>query len=201
MRIIGGIFAVLFSAITLSACGAVSDYSKIGAGKPPPPQLAAVLEQCRTAARVEVFEGLPHPMFEKESLAREQRRRDVLQNNGFGFYTPALTMTRRDRERLIAGVSAESSFMRWKGPKFCGGFHPDLLVRFHQPSGAPVDVHLCFGCGEAMFYAAGVQVHVDIYDAQSDDWEGIQKRYQKKRPPGKMWQLQADGVPLRSSLN
>jgi hypothetical protein len=143
--------------------------------------LGELLELCRSAQKVEVFEGLPHPSWERELLAQEQARRDVFRNHDFSFYQPPLLLPAPDRDRLISEVTRRRTFMAWRGPKKCGGFHPDLLLRFHHSSGV-VDVHLCFGCGEAIFYGPHSRAHVDFSEATSDRWEEIQKRNQTKRP-------------------
>lgn len=174
----------------LAACTLLRpDYSYPGGSKPQQIEsdvashrnLAGLLDLCRTAPRVDIFEGLPHPMAERELFAREQRRSDVFRNHDFRFYTPALSLPRNGRVRLLTGVTRESSFMPWRGPKLCGGFHPDLLLRFHHFS-AVVDVHLCFGCGEAIFYGPATRAHVDFSEKTAETWRKIQRHNRAKRP-------------------
>ena len=139
-----------------------------------------LLAHCRAAQRVDIFEGLPHP-HERKLFAREQKRRDIFRNHDFDFYVPALNLSKHDHWQLVSGVRCKSAFTSWTGPKYCGGFHPDLLLRFYD-STAVVDVHLCFGCGEAIFYGDGSSSHVEFSFRNQEKWKEIQQRNRTKRP-------------------
>jgi hypothetical protein len=143
--------------------------------------LGPLLDLCRNASRMEVFEGLPHPYFETQLMQKELLRADVTMNHGFGFYTPALKLNSGDVQTLRTEVCQKSAYKKFAGMKSCGGFHPDLLLRYHTTQGI-VDTHLCFGCNEAIFFGPQTRAHVDIEQAPSDRWMTIQQNYQTKRP-------------------
>jgi hypothetical protein len=151
------------------------------------PNLPALLEACRGAQKVEVFEGLPHPFWEPKLWGREERRKDVFWNHGFGFYVPALALSRQDRDRLLSSATRRATYFPWGGPKLCGGFHPDLLLRFHHSIGV-IDVHLCFGCNEVIFYGLSSRSHVDLSEVAAHQWKEIQERNRTKRPPPEKWE-------------
>ena len=183
MNCFARIFAALCVAFVFAACQAQdTDFSRRKTQEPLPGNLEGLMAQCRAASRVEIFEGLPHPMNESALLEQELRRGVVFQNHGFGFYSPALSVPQGERDRLVSEVMAAAAFMPYSGPKFCGGFHPDLLVRFHLGGGGKVDVQLCFGCNEAIFYGASESAKVDIEPTAEYSWQAFHRRHWKKRP-------------------
>jgi hypothetical protein len=183
----------LFLAVGLTACTSPKpDFRRAGAALRPDLRAAAasferlpgVLARCRGASHVEVFEGLPHPTGtpgEVRAYARESRRGDTFANHGFRFYSPAMSLSKFRRTRILCEVVRTSSYEAWGGMKFCGDFHPDLLVRFHCPTGV-IDLHLCFGCFEAKFFEGATLVHVDIRDGTAEKLERIQQASRTKRP-------------------
>ncbi len=147
-------------------------------------QLPGLLARCKVASRIEVFEGLPHISFERHELARESKRADTFLNHGFRFYSPAMRLPSADRTKVLSRVIRNSSYEAWLGPKFCGGFHPDLLVRFHLEAGV-IDLHLCFGCNEAKFFDGTTLAHVNISTNIADELERVQQACRSKRPAPK----------------
>lgn len=147
-------------------------------------RLSGILERCRAASRVEIFEGLPHPHWERASLARERRRADTFENNGFRFYSPAMSLPLSQQRQLLSRALKDSTYRQWMGPSFCGGFHPDYLVRFHSDTGI-IDLHLCFGCAEAEFFENGILSHLNLRERVSDALARLQKANRIKRPPMK----------------
>jgi len=148
-------------------------------------RLLGILERCRAASRVEIFEGLPHPRWERESLVKESQRADTFENHDFRFYSPAMPLPLSQRRQLLSRVLKDSNYRQWQGYKLCGGFHPDFLVRFHCVTGI-IDLHLCFGCAEAEFFENGIINHVNLKERVSNFLERLQKANRMKRPP---WRL------------
>lgn len=143
-------------------------------------RLAATLARCRNSS-AEIFEGLPHPRWEKQALAAESRRSDTFQNHDFGFYRPAMALPQPARSLLLDRIQTLTTYQPWGGPKSCGGFHPDLLVRFTS-DGGPIDLHLCFGCSEAMIYDGLSFILVDMKEPVSDKLQQLQETHREKRP-------------------
>ncbi len=143
--------------------------------------LDGLLRMCGKAAKVELFEGLPHPYWDKELLKKEEKRPDVFQNHGFGFYSPAIKLPDSDHKLLFSKVTRVDSYTPWLGPRACGGFHPDYLIRFHGRQGV-VDLHLCMGCSMAVFYGPKTKADVDIHPSVHDAWRPIPYRNLIKRP-------------------
>jgi hypothetical protein len=116
-----------------------------------------------------------------ETLARESKRADTFRNHDSRFYSPAMPLSSAQRSKVLSRVIRDASYEAWSGPKFCGGFHPDLLVRFHCDSGV-IDLHLCFGCGEAKFFDGEGLVHVDVRESVADGLKKVQRSSRTKRP-------------------
>lgn len=183
---------LIFALLTITATGCVSpgrDFSwasptereRLKAEVDSYRRLDSLIHRCNRSASTEVFEGLPHLMFERKALERESARSDTFVNHGYRFYSPAMQLPASAARRLIGLTKTASSYLVWRGPKYCGGFHPDLVVRFHRPEGV-IDVHLCFGCREAQFYDGATTAHVDLREGVAYSLQKIQEEHRAKRP-------------------
>jgi len=94
---------------------------------------------------VRVYEGLPHQLFESESLEREIARDDVIQLGDFPFYSPPSKST----AAIAKFLSDDSNFDLFRGEKRCGGFHPDYAVEWQYGENL-VCAQICFGCHEVL---------------------------------------------------
>lgn len=139
------------------------------------------LRMCKQASKVEVFEGLPHQMFEPELLAQEQQRSDVFQNRDFDFYEPALSLPGDEFDCFISRVVSRRTYRAWRGFKACGGFHPDFLLRFHSADGT-IDVQICLGCGEALLFGRDGYSYVEISEFARNNWQTLREKSRTKRP-------------------
>ncbi|MBX3449419.1 MAG: hypothetical protein KF777_07665 [Planctomycetaceae bacterium] len=139
------------------------------------------LQMCKRASKVEVFEGLPHQMFEPELLAQEQQRSDVFQNHDFDFYEPAFSLPGDEFDGFISKVVSRRTYRAWQGFKACGGFHPDFLLRFHSADGI-IDIQICLGCGEALLFGRDGYSYVEISEFARERWKTLQEKSRTKRP-------------------
>jgi hypothetical protein len=145
-------------------------------------RLGALLETIRDDSPAAVFEGLPHPQAESDVYASESRRKDTFTNHGFKFYTPHYYWGGKGTGAITHIARSLETYNRWTGPKFCGGFHPDLLVRFGRGR-ETVDCHICLGCGEAIFFTATDMIHVNLEaaaDKQLQIWQRFKMMYRPK---------------------
>lgn len=168
------VIAALFAAIAGLAC-----YDPSGLRRDA--DFNRMLQLCKRASKVEVFEGLPHQMFEPELLAQEQQRSDVFQNHDFDFYEPALSLPDDEFDCFISRVVSRRTYRAWQGFKACGGFHPDFLLRFHGAD-STIDVQICLGCGEAVLFGGDGYSYVDIDEFARNSWETLREKSRTKRP-------------------
>lgn len=151
-------------------------------GKPAPVSAAAgVLAELRATEQVRVYEGLPHQAHEAEVLQKELRRRDVTRIGGYPFYTPSKPARNASVLRRILGDPG--SFAMYRGPKTCGGFHPDYAVTW-QAGGPTRSALICFGCGEMLLSADGSWLPYNIRDRALAELRTALAPYAAKRPPG-----------------
>ncbi len=139
----------------------------------------ALLERCRGANRVEIFEGLPHQ--DSVEFLRESLRPDTFVSHGFAFYRPAMTFSPRRVQSFAAPLVGNAAHSPWSGMKFCGPYHPDYMLRFHDSAGC-VEMHFCLGCGEAVFHTGATSVRTDVAEHVRQPCERALDRRRQKRP-------------------
>ena len=134
------------------------------------------------ASAIHVYEGLPHQRWESKALAREKGRADVIEVEGFPFYTPFEVATTDDAKQLAKLVSSHSSFRKYSPGKRCGGFHPDYLIEWKH--GRKVyHCLVCFGCGEVKLSRVGLGKMLDISQKAEAKFKALLTNYGGKRPP------------------
>jgi len=132
------------------------------------------------AISVNVYEGLPHHMFERDLLTTESKRKDTEMIGSFGFYTPPIAVTNPEVLKRI--LSSPDTIQMFAGEKRCGGFHPDYVVQWSSEDGSRFFAQICFGCHE-IIYSDGKNEY--RYDFESEPFEKLKKElapYAKKRP-------------------
>lgn len=135
------------------------------------------------SARVNVYEGLPHGMFERELLAEESKRKDTEGIGSYRFYSPAVAAA--DPAAIKRILSSAESIRVFEGEKLCGGFHPDYAVEWFGEDGSRYHAQICFGCHE-IIYSDGKKEY--RYDLENEPFQKLRKElapYAKKRPRDK----------------
>ena len=143
--------------------------------------LAPLAAAIATADRTTLFEGLPHPVWEKGGLAAELKAKKTVQTHGFPFYAEPLPLKAEDAKALTALAANPKSFQKWAGAKLCGGFHPDYLVEWAVGKEA-YRMQVCFGCHEVKMFGPKAAVCVDMSDDGLHGLEKVLKPYRKDRP-------------------
>ena len=141
----------------------------------------ALRDALRRSKTVEVYEGLPHQMFERGLLEREMERDDVKQIDGFPFYTPAVAAEGRVLQELKVLISDEKTYLKYSGEKKCGGFHPDYTVQWRREENV-YWVLICFGCEEVIFTDGGKSLKYDLNSDVKDKLRAPLAGFDKKRP-------------------
>lgn len=137
--------------------------------------------------QMNLYEGLPHQLFERESLTSELLTKPVVYRCKYPFYREPLSLAETDANQLKVLVSRENAFQRFYPPpgrffgKACGGFHPDYCIEW-QHQRKRYDALVCFGCNEIKFCGARIFVHYDITEGAANEFEQILKSYRKNRP-------------------
>ena len=136
-------------------------------------------ESIALAREINIYEGLPHQMFESASLKEEMKRSDTTQIAKFPFYIPPIVA--KDDQNLRTILSAPASLVAFGGEKMCGGFHPDYCVSW-EVDGKTFNALVCFGCHEILLETGGKSFR---YDLTKDAYDGLRKAlspFRLKRP-------------------
>jgi len=95
-----------------------------------------------------LYEGLPHPEAHEELFTNELKEKRTIKLEGHAFYEEQVSPKEDLGERLRELCSDRANLGRYRGGKFCGGFHPDWCLEFRD-DGRVYRVLVCFGCREA----------------------------------------------------
>jgi len=147
-----------------------------------------VYDSVRHAERLTVYEGLPHPAYEREAFQEESKSKQTIRLLGFPFYREPLDLKDEDVKTLRNLLGSRNTYQAYGGEKECGGFHPDYAVEWSS-KGKVYRCLICFGCSQARF--EGPQGEILFYDLQSDGsgrdrkmrLRDLLKAYRKNRPP------------------
>ncbi|MGJ8654660.1 MAG: hypothetical protein ACSHX8_15475 [Opitutaceae bacterium] len=130
---------------------------------------------------LELLEGLPHQILEKEALKKEIKDKDVIKLNGHWFYEQPLRIQSKDESELREILSDNSTYTPFSGVKRCGGFHPDYAVKLLSKAEI-VSFHICFGCREIKVYRGRKELHADLCNESYDRLKELLKGYSQNRP-------------------
>ena len=128
---------------------------------------------------LELFEGLPHPMFEREARETELETATHFRVGEDDFYSSALPIS-KDEASEIREIALSNRFSKWQGESTCGGFHGDFLVRWKTDDG-DWDMVLCFGCDEVKVFHGEEILYADL-GTTSEDFAAILRDKQQSRP-------------------
>ncbi len=143
------------------------------------PRLAAGVVN---ATKVELYEGLPHHVFEESLLEQELRAKQTLRLYGYPFYTDLLGLKSDDAAELTRLFTDSSSFEPFNTAKKCDGlYHPDYAIRWHTSEG-PTHCLVCFGCSEVQIFGPRGELYCDFTRDGCDKFKMLLQRYRKNRP-------------------
>jgi len=132
-----------------------------------------------------VFEGLPHPMYERELVESERQTKPMTTLHGNYFYVPFQAAKDNETNELRDVLSNAEGFEPFAGEKKCGGFHADYAVVWKE-NGQIFEVLICFGCGEVKRFGPQGEVREDMKESTRETLKMILKMYNNVRPPQKM---------------
>ncbi len=139
----------------------------------------------KQSARLVLYEGLPHQMYEHQALEAEKKTKPTVTLHEFPFYRETLESEAR-RRRSPQGPPGRPGLLRSPTPagKRCGGFHPDYAVEW-SAVGQTYQALICFGCWEIKIYGPKGETIYDIRNAARDRLKPLLEPYRKNRPPFK----------------
>ena len=124
----------------------------------------------KQAARLVLYEGLPHQMYEHQALEAEKKAKPTVTLHGFPVLSRDPRTEARRRRALKDLLGDPASFEPYSGEKRCGGFHPDYAVEW-SAGGQTYQALICLGCWEIKIYGPKGET---IYDIRNDAREPAQ---------------------------
>jgi hypothetical protein len=141
--------------------------------------IAAIIAK---ADEVVLYEGLPHPMWEKDTLAAEKKKKKTVEMQLFSFYADPIELKKDAAKEFAKLLSDPASLGQYTVGKRCGGFHPDWCLEW-QAGDEKVQCQVCFGCNEVKFFSGKETLHADVTTEVMEKLEPALMKYQKQRPP------------------
>ncbi len=144
----------------------------------------SIRESLFDAADLEIFEGLPHQLLERELLAHELEGNATIEIKGFPFYMPPSDLSAVDGKELMEALSDPSHYSRQRLLEFkkCGGFHPDYAIVWNDDLGKNY-VLICLGCHEIEFSNELDSYRYDISGDLYSRLSSLLSVHDVRRPP------------------
>lgn len=124
-----------------------------------------------------VFEGLPHPMWERELHQNELVSKERIEIAKHPFYKDAIEVSGSSATSLLALMLDADLFTYYSGGKFCGGFHPDVAIKADS-----IVIQVCFGCHEMKIIEEGAEYPVDMKDGTKELLKKAFASFRRHRP-------------------
>jgi hypothetical protein len=144
-------------------------------------QFTSISEGVARAASLTLLEGLPHTMLEADQVREELASKETVRLHGFPFYKRPLVVPAEAIPPLRRLSSAAGSYQSYRGPKMCGGFHPDYCLVWEDGK-ATYHLLICFGCHEMKLYGPKSELIVDISDDAFRKFKSILTAFHDQRP-------------------
>jgi hypothetical protein len=178
-----GIFAILAAAVSAGVAWAGELPAYARAEPRQGDELTAfsdrLMESLTRAEQVRVFEGLPHPLWERDVFAAEKAsvRNFSLHDALFYVGPQRLTEEHRSLFRKIWPVTVSP----FRGEKLCGGFHADYALTWRDDERACA-VLICFGCHEVAAFLPESDLRADLKGQGVVELRQLLRTYNKHRP-------------------
>jgi hypothetical protein len=144
-------------------------------------RLPLVLNGIRQFEVVVLYEGLPSEFWEPQIREQEASRTTTTRLHGYTFYDDRLALSDSDVGQFAALFSAERSFMRYRGSKACGDYHPDYCLEW-KTGDATTRALVCLECGEVKIFSPQSELHCDLSPDSRERLAQLLSRYRKNRP-------------------
>ena len=163
-----------------------SDYDAARLTRPPAEwrtlsDVSGFLGNVRSAQTVAVYEGLPHQTFEHDVYLSELKRADVVRIETFPFYAAPLSASPPEKSELTEIVLGDDAHIRYRGPKLCGGYHPDYVVIWEQ-AGHKSGAMVCFGCHEVIYFTPQGRLIQELGNDAYGKLKAVLSQYRVNRP-------------------
>jgi hypothetical protein len=140
-----------------------------------------LVEGIKKADKIIVYEGMPHPTFDKDLLASELKQKKNVRLHQEYFYDSPKPVKEAVGKVLTDVIADPASLQAYRGPKRCGGFHPDYAVEWKAGSDT-YHVQICYGCKELKIYGPKLELHCDIKEDALNRLKETLAKFRENRP-------------------
>lgn len=179
MRIIGASIAILFAFVGTLRAEVPPD--RIGNGETQEyfdKNIKPLTAGIAGSKKVVLYEGLPHQFWERDILAKEMKEKKTVRLHDFPFYAEPIALKEEDAKYLTEVYGKAETFSRYRGPKKCGGYHPDWSIEW-KDGDATYRANICIGCNEIRIYGPKNDVYCDGIPGKTVE---MLRGYRKNRP-------------------
>lgn len=121
-------------------------------------KLLPILRDMQSIEALEILEG---PQRTGEGTIPLPENQDVVYVDKYYFYEDPLVLNADAKITIESILRSYKSFAAYQGGKFCGGFHPDAIIKVRTQE-APISFLVCFGCAEARIIAKDSDFMVEL---------------------------------------
>jgi hypothetical protein len=123
-------------------------------------QFPILTHAAATMNDIRFFRGVPRE--KKEQPARVDQPQ--VEKQGYAFFSEPMNINSSAIESLRKKLVDYRQFEPYAGPKFCGGFHPDLCIEWDNDEGLQ-QVFICLTCREALAVLGETRFKIELkYD-------------------------------------
>jgi len=144
-------------------------------------RLPSILAGIQKSGDISLYEGLPSEFWEPQLLEQELDQKKTIKLHGYPFYEERLAFRGTDAERFTALLSARRSFMPFRGPKECGGYHPDYCIEW-KTGGAATHALICLECGDVKLFGPRGELYCNLGHEAGQKLAQLLRPYRKNRP-------------------
>lgn len=123
-------------------------------------QLESLLPQA-SPLLAEMYEGLPHPKWDRREFVSELWMSSNQSIQGYRFYKRPAAPSASVQSILLDVLARKESFEPYPGSKMCGGYHADFAARL-EADGKSTWFLVCLGCHEVLIHANGKELICDL---------------------------------------
>ena len=133
------------------------------------------------AKMITLYEGLPHPSYEKSYEAEKAGSRPIIERGEYSFYEEPLRLSLEEQASLEQVLGDKATYYKFAGEKKCGGFHPDYAVEW-EDDGRMRTTMICFTCSEFKVRGPDGERRYDIARPAQEPLARLLKGRRKNRP-------------------
>jgi hypothetical protein len=142
---------------------------------------AKLLSIIHSDAGLDLYEGLPHPMFEAELYRSELGTKAVMRRDGHELYRERLKADLELEAQLRRICADANTYLPFAGEKDCGGFHADYALTWFNGKES-VTIVLCFDCQEAWIHGRSLAVLTELSSSAALSLIDLMSRVPRNRP-------------------